>query len=378
MTDSFRTENYAPQPYGGGNSWADHRRVGEFNHTELPDLADRRIGAGVIAANDEFFAIRENLLTPERPEFQPGVFGPKGQVMDGWETRRRRGESPDKPLPAAEEHDWALIRLGTPGLLRTVVIDTAHFRGNYPETVSLEGAALDGHPSEADLLDPSVTWEPLLTRIPTYGHAANGFTVDNDKRFTHLRLSMQPDGGIARLRVHGEPLPEPDWLAALGTFDVAALENGGLGEDASNGFYSAADNMLRPGRSRDQADGWETGRRREGDRDWARIRLCTQSTIRAVEVDTTQLKGNAPDWFALLGCDATTSNPEDPASWFPIIEPTALQPDTPHRFPVSSKPTATHVRLDAIPDGGLARLRIHGTPTEAGHSELRRRWDAAR
>ncbi|NEA60899.1 allantoicase, partial [Streptomyces sp. SID13666] len=238
-------------------------RRAELPFTDLVDLADRRLGAGVIAANDEFFAERENLLIPEPAHFDPEHFGHKGKIMDGWETRRRRGTGTDAPHPVDADHDWALIRLGAPGVIRGIVVDTAHFRGNYPQSVSVEATAHSLSASPEDLLAEGVEWTTIVPRTPVGGHAANGFTVEVDRRFTHLRLNQHPDGGVARLRVYGEVAPDPGWLAELGTFDLVALENGGTVEDASDRFYSSPVNTILPGRSRKMDDGWETRRRRD-------------------------------------------------------------------------------------------------------------------
>lgn len=253
------------KPYGGGDPYADHRTA-DFPFTQYANLADRRLGAGVIAANDEFFADRENMLVPEPAEFVPENFGHKGKIMDGWETRRRRGASAEHPWPTEEDHDWALVRLGAPGVVRGIVVDTAHFRGNYPQAVSVEGVSVPGAPSPEELLSDDVKWTTLVPRTKVGGHAANGFEVSLEQRFTHLRINQHPDGGIARLRVYGEVAPDPAWLAVLGTFDVVALENGGRAEDASDRFYSPASNTIQPGRSRKMDDGWETPPPRPGQR----------------------------------------------------------------------------------------------------------------
>ncbi|EGX59608.1 allantoicase [Streptomyces zinciresistens K42] len=350
-------------PYSGGDPYADYRTA-DFPFTRYADLADRRLGAGVIAANDEFFAQRENLLVPERAEFDPERFGHKGKIMDGWETRRRRGASADHPWPTAEDHDWALIRLGTPGVIRGIVVDTAHFRGNYPQAVSVEATAVAGAPSPEELLADDVKWTTLVPRTPVGGHAANGFAVAAEARFTHLRVSQHPDGGIARLRVHGEVVPDPRWLEVLGTFDVVALENGGRVEDASDLFYSPATHTIQPGRSRKMDDGWETRRRRDRGNDWIDYRLAAQCLIRAVEIDTAYLKGNSAGWAAVSVRDG-----EDGA-WTPVLERTRLQPDTNHRFVLPVPAVGTHARVDIFPDGGISRLRLHGSLTEAGAAGL--------
>ncbi|MFF8615808.1 allantoicase [Streptomyces sp. NPDC015350] len=356
-------------PYGGGDPYADYRTT-DLPFTGLVDLADRRLGAGVIAANDEFFAQRENLLLRERAVFDPERFGHKGKIMDGWETRRRRGADADHPFPAPDEHDWALIRLGAPGIIRGVVVDTAHFRGNYPQRVSIWATSVEGAPGPEELLADDVKWEEIVPPTPVRGHAANGFEITGGRRYTHVRLCQHPDGGIARLRVHGEVVPDPSWLAALGTFDLISVLNGGSYEDASDRFYSSPTQIILPGTSRKMDDGWENRRRRvRGTNDWVRFRLPAQGAVRAVEIDTAYLKGNSAGWIALQGRNGETGE------WFEIIPRTRLQPDALHRFPLRARAVVTHVRLDAFPDGGVARMRLHGSLTETGAAELARRHE---
>lgn len=382
----------AAAPYGGGDPYADHRAPDPeaLPFARLPDLADRRLGGSVMAASDEFFAERENLLTPGPARFDPAAFGHKGKIMDGWETRRRRGAHADHPHPAADEHDWALIRLGVPGLLHGLVVDTAHFRGNHPHAVRIEGAELPGAPGPEALRAPATAWTELVPRTEVGGHAAHAFplTPATVGRLTHLRLSQYPDGGIARLRAHGEPLADLDWLAALGTFDLAALECGGLVEDASDRFYSPPIHTILPGRPRTMDEGWETRRRRDAGHDWLRYRLATEGVVRAVEIDTGCYRGNAPGWAELAlwneeSARSTGAVPSTgsagpvaprPGEWRLVLPRTPLLPDTVHRFPLpADTPPATHARLDVFPDGGVARLRLHGSPTEAGWRRLRER-----
>ncbi|WP_035799082.1 allantoicase [Kitasatospora mediocidica] len=339
--------------------------------TRLVDLADRRLGAGVICANDELFAERENLLLPTPALFQPHTFGRKGQLMDGWETRRRRGTDTAHPHPGADEHDWAVIRLGLPGVIRGIVVDTAHFRGNSPQQISVEALELPGTPGPRELLAAGADWREIVPRSAVRSHAANGFAVADQGRWTHLRLKQYPDGGIARLRVHGESRPDQEWLAALGTFDLAALEHGGCVDDASDRFFSPPVNLILPGRSREMGEGWENRRRRDGGHDWVRLRLAGRGLIRAVEIDTGNYVGNAAGWAALHGFDASTgADPADPATaaqWFELIPRTRLQPDSVHRLrPAGDARPLTHARLDVFPDGGIARLRLHGSLVRLG------------
>jgi allantoicase len=323
----------------------------------MPDLAARVLGGGVVAASDEFFGAADLLLTPEPPQFRPHTFGPKGQLYDGWETRRRREPG----------HDDVIVRLGAPGIVHGVVIDTAFFLGNYPPHASVEACAVAGHPSPAELA--GADWHQLLPPSPLRGGSTNEFTVDSSYRFTHVRLHIYPDGGVARLRVHGEVVPDPALVPGR-TWDLAALAHGGLVVDCSDRFYGSPGNLLVPGPARSMGEGWETARRRDGGNDWVRVRLAAPGRIRLVELDTSHFKGNSPGAAGVRGVDARTGTTDDLAGWFDILPRTRLQPDTRHRFPVVAAGVATHLRLDIYPDGGMARLRAWGRVSRAGRAAL--------
>jgi allantoicase len=321
--------------------------------TELPDLASRRLGGSVPWANDELFAEKENLIRPTEPVYQPATFGHKGQVYDGWETRRRREPGVDQ----------AVVRLGLPGVVRGIVVDTAFFTGNYPPFCWVEAAAVEGYPSPADLSE--VDWQPLVPRSPLLGNTKNLFEVDNPHRYTHVRLTIDPDGGVARLRVHGTPVADPRFLD-LASLDLAALENGAAIDGCSNMFYSAPANLISPGFAAVMGEGWETARRRDDGNDWVTVRLAGQGVVQMAELDTSHFKGNAP------GCATLSGLVED--EWVELLPRTRLQPDTRHRFVLDGGPEVTHVRMDIYPDGGVARLRLHGTLTETGRRDLILKW----
>jgi len=309
----------------------------------LPDLAGQLLGGSVVACNDEFFAAADNLVSPGEAVFSPKTFGAKGQVYDGWETRRRREPG----------HDWVIVRLGVPGLILGVVIDTSWFTGNYPPRAAVDAATVDGYPSPAEL--SSVDWTPLVPRSALSGDAKNPFPVEATASATHVRLSIYPDGGVARLRVHGEPVPSPALLAVGGLVDLAAIENGGAVLDCSNVFYGSPGNLLLPGPARTMGEGWETARRRDDGNDWVLVRLGRPGVVRVAELDTSHFKGNAPGWASLTGF--TESG--EPVG---LLARTRLQPDTRHRFVLPEPGFAATVRLDVYPDGGMARLRVLGTP----------------
>ena len=328
--------------------------------TRLPDLASRALAGSVVYANDELFAERENLIKPGQAVFSPEDFGHKGKVYDGWETRRRREPG----------HDHAVVRLGVPGVVRGVVVDTSWFRGNYPPYASIEATSIEGYPSPAEL--DQADWVALVPRSPISGDCDNFFPVDHPRSFTHVRLSIYPDGGVARFRVHGEPVPDPRLLT--GTVDLAAREHGGDVVDCSDMFYSSPVQLLLPGRARTMGEGWENARRRHGGNDHVTVRLAAPGTVRRVEIDTSYFVGNAAGWAVLRGTGATGVPSDDVTDWVELLPRTRLQPDTRHFFRVAAQAPVTHVRLDVYPDGGLARLRIHGEIAGPAFAEATVRW----
>ncbi len=324
--------------------------------TRLPDLASRALAGSVVHANDELFAERENLVKPGRARFDPAEFGPKGKVYDGWETRRRREPG----------QDWAIVRLGVPGVVAGVVVDTSWFTGNFPPHASVEAACVPGHPSPAEL--ERAAWTSLVEKSPLRGDADNHFEVGDARRWTHVRLTIHPDGGVARFRVHGTPMPDPALLA--GTVDLAALENGADVVDCSNMFYSSPRQLLLPDRARVMGEGWENARRRDDGNDHVTVRLAARGRVRRVEVDTSYFVGNAPGAARLSGDDGSGTSVE-------LLPRTRLQPDTRHFFVVDSEVPVTQVRLDVYPDGGVARLRVHGEIDPGELARLAEQWRAA-
>jgi allantoicase len=324
--------------------------------TDLVDVAAARLGGTVLLANDEFFAPKENLLKPEKPVWREGEYTDRGKWMDGWETRRRR-------VPG---HDWCLIRLGIPAIVHGVIVDTSYFKGNYPEECSLEAAAVEGAAdAEALAAGNGVEWVEILPRSGLRGDAENPFAIASRGRVTHLRFSIYPDGGVARVRVFGEPVSDPGLRP--GSFaDLAALKNGGLVVGCSDMFFGHRHNLILPGRSTHMGDGWETKRRRGPGHDWIIVRLAARGSIARIEVDTDHFKGNAPESCSVEVCDAPDLAPEQlssgDAGWTTLLPRTLLQADAQHRFDVSGGP-ATHARLAIYPDGGIARLRLFGTVT---------------
>jgi allantoicase len=327
--------------------------------TKFVDLASARLGGKVLDANDDFFAPKENLLKPSHPVFIEGKYTSRGKWMDGWETRRRRTPG----------HDWCVIRMGLRGIVRGVVVDTSHFKGNFPSHFSLDATDLNlspGHKNERRLLKGSTaSWVELMRQTALHGNTLNRFPLAISTPFTHIRLNIYPDGGVARLRIHGEVVPQWTRLSR-GEIDLVAIENGGSLVASSDEFFGAPLNLLMPGRGKDMGDGWETRRRRGPGHDWVIIKLGVPGVIERIEVDTAHFKGNFPDRCSIESCYLEERANEDlvPASttWKVVLPETKLKANHRHFFRQQLKGAgaATHVRFNIYPDGGVSRLRIFG------------------
>ncbi|WP_394823259.1 allantoicase [Pendulispora albinea] len=337
--------------------------------TELMDLAAERLGGAVVYANDEFFAEKENLLKATKPVFIEGKYTDRGKWMDGWETRRRR-------IPG---HDFCIVRLGLAGVVRGVVVDTAFFKGNYPAACSIDGCALPGRPTGEELASESTPWVEILPKTALCGDSQNLFPIDAGLRLTHLRVHIYPDGGVARLRVHGDVLPAPRWAGRSGAeVDLAAAEHGALVVACNDMFFGSRHNLIMPGRGIDMGDGWETKRSRAEGPDWAIVRLAAEGSVDRIEVDTNHFKGNYPDTCAIHGIRARPNATAaellaDESQWKLLVPRIKLQAHTRHFLEeelTAERGPYTHVRLSIYPDGGVSRLRVHGTVTADGREAL--------
>jgi len=212
-------------------------------------------------------------------------------------------------------------------------------------------------------------WHALIAKTAAAGDALNNYPVSDQRRWTHVRLSIYPDGGVARLRVHGEVVPDPAFMT--GTVDLAAMANGGRIIGCSDAFYSSPSNLIMPGLARVMSDGWENARRRGPGNDHVVVRLAAAGRLRYVEVDTSYFVGNSPGWIELSGAGGAG---DDELTWRPLLPRRRVQPDTRHRILINELREATRLRLDVFPDGGLARLRVYGEVTTEAAAALARRW----
>lgn len=329
------------------------------------DLASERVGGETLSCSDDFFAEMENLLKTGRGIFINDKYTERGKWMDGWESRRSYGRV-FLQQENSRNHDWCIIRLGIKGFIQGFNIDTNYFKGNAPQTVSVEACSSTHQPNE------QTEWQVVLPQVEVNAHSQNLFeTVAqfSKQSFTHVRLNIFPDGGVARFRVYGQA--EVNWADFVDgeLIDLAAITNGGKALLVSDMFFSDKNNLIMPGRGKNMGDGWETKRRRDPGPDWSIVKLATIGTVRKVIIDTHHFKGNFPDSFTLEGCvsesdDFDNKSIASKVDWRPIIKQTPLFAHREHLFLTElvndKNQLFTHVRLSIFPDGGISRLRVYG------------------
>ena len=324
--------------------------------TGLADLASQRVGGRAIATSDDFFASKANLVKAGPAVFIPGKYTARGKWMDGWESRRRRTPG----------HDWCVVQLGMRGRIRGVNVNTAYFTGNYPSHCSIDALDTRRGVTKAISQRDGPPWTTILAKIALRGDSDNYLEIEDDRSWTHVRLNIFPDGGVARLRVFGDVIVDWASVATKGrTVDLAAIENGGLVLAVSDMHYGAKDNIIMPGRAANMGDGWETKRRRGPGHDWLILRLGAPGEIRRIEIDTNHFKGNYPDSASIEAShlpDATVAQLES-AVWTELLPQTKLQAHRRHFFSreLRTVGVASHLRLNIFPDGGVSRFRVHGT-----------------
>ncbi|MGC4041528.1 MAG: allantoicase [Flavobacterium sp.] len=320
--------------------------------TTLTDLAAERLGGKVLYATDDFFAEKENLILPTRGIFIHDKYTDRGKWMDGWESRRKR-------VPG---HDWAVIKLATSGKITGFDIDTNFFLGNHPPHASIEAVNL---PESYEVSDwDSVAWKEILPKSPLDPGSQNFYECQSDEIFTHLRLHIYPDGGVARFRVYGEVFKDWNSFNPAQELDLAAAINGGQSIACNDMFFSAMSNLIMPNRGANMGDGWETKRNRTPNNvDWVIVKLAHKGIVDRIVVDTCHFKGNYPDSCSIEFCssdndDAVIKN----GNWQTLLPQQKLSADNEHEFvkEITSHEPITHVRLNIFPDGGISRLRLFG------------------
>jgi allantoicase len=314
------------------------------------NLASAGLGARAVSATDEFFAPLSRMLEDAPAVFYPDRYDDHGKWMDGWETRRRRSGG----------HDHAVIALAAPGRIMGFDVDTAHFTGNYPPACRIDACRVAGDPDDA------TAWHEILPMQPLGPSAHHYLACTDEGVWSHLRLHIYPDGGVARLRVYGRPMLARD---TGGEIDLASALNGARVLAFSNAHYGAYQRLLAPGRGRDMGDGWETRRLREPGNDWLIVELGAKGRITRAVIDTCHYKGNFPESASLQAADLSDFKGDVDRAvvtsamfWPVLLERQKMTADAIHEFAseLHDVGPVTHVRLNIFPDGGVSRLRLFG------------------
>ena len=307
----------------------------------LVNLASPRMGTNIHSVSDDFFAEAPRVLQDTIPVFIPEKFDENGKWMDGWESRRRRHGG----------HDWCIIRLGEPGVIRLVDINTAHFTGNYPPQAMVEvGYSID-------------EWHTLIENVSLGPDAHHMLEAKYLSVVNFVRLSIYPDGGIARLRLFGDV--HRDWAnEEKDIVELSALRSGGCILGYNDAHYGDVNALLSEGRGLTMGDGWETRRRREPGNDWIVVQLGVSGFVEEIEVDTAHFKGNFPDKCSIQAARVEKGFDINSAeNWKELLPKQSLSADNIQKFTtqiVTDFGPVNAVRLNIYPDGGVSRLRILG------------------
>ncbi|SEF92039.1 allantoicase [Vibrio hangzhouensis] len=326
-----------------------------LNIEQYINLADDKLGAQALYATDDFFADKSRLLRREAPVWKEDLYDDNGKWMDGWESRRKRGEG----------YDYCVVKLGLAGTIAGIDIDTSFFTGNFPPSASIDAIySPDADPTDA------TDWEEILPSQSLEGDKHHLSEINSDKVYTHVRLNIYPDGGVARLRVYGSPSVDWDAIDELQQVDLAAVENGGRALACSDEHYGNKSNILGPGRGENMGDGWETARRRTPGNDWVIVALGHAGNVGRVVVDTAHFKGNYPDSCSIQAANVKGGTDDQVATqslfWKELLPSQKLSAHNIHEFvaEVNDIGPVTHVRLNIFPDGGISRLRLFGTKAD--------------
>ena len=315
----------------------------------LIDLAQPRLGTKVIFKTDDFFASANRIIDPNEPVFKVGVFDKHGKWMDGWESRRKRTAG----------HDYIILKLGKPGTIKKVNVDTSHFNGNQPAMVSIEGAN-----SNLNNLN-QFKWELLLSKKKTKASCHHYFNINNKKIFTHIKFNIFPDGGVARLRLYGT-IAKSNKLKNK-KINLASLLDGASVIACNNEHFGKAENILAPGKAKNMGDGWETRRRRGKGFDWLILNSLDGKEIDKIEISTHHFKGNFPSHCSLQAAFLPTSKNSkqivnSSVKWKYLLKDAKLSANKVHIFKnnLMKKDKINFIKINIFPDGGISRFRLYG------------------
>ena len=315
------------------------------------DLAQPRLGSKVVYKTDEFFAKANRIINSDEPIFLENKFDKHGKWMDGWETRRKRNKG----------YDYLIIRLGKKGRISKVNIDTTHFNGNQPNHASLQACY-----SEKNIPDKKTKWKTILKKKKIRPSYQNMFTINKNSIFTHVKLSIFPDGGVARLRLHGS-LATEKLLFGKKTFNLSSILNGASIIACNNEHFGKAENVLAPGKAKNMGDGWETRRSRGKNFDWLIFKCAKLGTITKIEIDTHHFKGNYPDMCSLQAANLTGKISKNlivkkSKKWKLLLNKVKLHAHKKHNFQnqLMKNKKVNYIKINIFPDGGISRIKVFG------------------
>jgi allantoicase len=316
----------------------------------LIDLAQPRLGSKVIFRTDDFFASAKRIIDPAAPVFKEGLFDKNGKWMDGWESRRKRTPG----------HDYLIIKLGKPGSISKVNVDTSHFNGNQPSMISIEACN-----SKLNNIK-SFKWKTLVSKKKTKANSMHIFKTSSKSVFTHIKLNIFPDGGVARLRLYGSIFKENNNFGKK-TINLASLLDGASVIACNNEHFGKAENILAPGKAKNMGDGWETRRRRDKGFDWLILNSINGEKIDKIEISTHHFKGNFPSHCSLQAAyiptkKSSTSIVKNSNKWKTLMKKTSLKANKTHVFKnkLMKKDKINFIKINIFPDGGISRFRIFG------------------
>ena len=328
----------------------------------LINMADSRLGAKVISVTDEFFAPCERMLSPSEAVFVEGKYDQNGKWMDGWESRRKR----------VEGHDSCIVKLGFKGVIEEIDIDTSHFIGNFPPFASLDACLCD---TEAP--DDGSEWETIVPKLALKKDSHHHLGCDSRKIYTHVRLNIFPDGGVARLRVLGTPQSNWSGVDRSELLDFGSIVLGGQVIACSDEcFGSSMHKLIYPDESINMGDGWETARRRVPGNEWVIIKLGQSGVLETIDLGTKHYKGNFPDSASVLGGFLEDSIDDQAVNqslfWQELVPKTKMSANTlcSLEIPQTKRIPVTHVKINIHPDGGLSRVRLYGRLSIASRAEV--------
>ncbi|KAH3900044.1 probable Allantoicase [Saccharomycodes ludwigii] len=326
-----------------------------INKYNAVDIIAERLGGEIVAVSNEWFAKAENLIKPNKPIRDATRFVYQGAWYDGWETRRHN----------SNEYDYVIFKIGVSSAsIIGCEIDTAFFDGNHAPYISVEALYNTNEGKDAVIEENNPGWEEVIGKMECGPSQKQFFLRDNGltlNKYTHVKLKMYPDGGIARFRLYGKViLPELNSDNVNTVTDLCNVCNGAVAIKCSDEHFGTMKNLILPGRGCDMSDGWETKRSRIPNHvDWSIIKLGRKTSyIDHIVVDTAHFRGNFPQSIKVYG--ALQYNGNDDTNWIELVPQSKTGPDKEHLYQIKKNLAINYIKLVIIPDGGVKRIRVFG------------------